>query len=35
LKSGAIHNYRWGTARKHALLALEQVGEQVGLGEEI
>ncbi len=30
LKSGAIHNYRWGGARKRAILALEQAGEQAG-----
>ena len=26
LKSGAIHNYRWGVERKHAILAIEQAG---------
>lgn len=31
LKSGAIHNYRWGVERKHAILAIEQAGEQAGL----
>ena len=30
LKSGAIHNYRWGVARKRAILAVEQAGEQAG-----
>ncbi len=28
LKSGAIHNYRWGWARKRAILALEQAGRE-------
>ena len=31
LKSGAIHNYRWGVERKHAILAIEQAGVQAGL----
>jgi AraC family transcriptional regulator of adaptative response/methylated-DNA-[protein]-cysteine methyltransferase len=26
LKSGAIHNYRWGVERKRAILAFEQAG---------
>ena len=30
LKSGVLHNYRWGVARKRAILALEQAGEQAG-----
>ena len=30
LKSGVLHNYRWGVARKRAILALEQAGEQTG-----
>ncbi len=30
LKSGAIHNYRWGTERKRAILALEQAAAETG-----
>ncbi len=30
LSSGVIHNYRWGVARKKALLAIEQAGGQAG-----
>ena len=30
LKSGVLHNYRWGVARKRAILAVEQAGEQAG-----
>ena len=31
LSSGVIHNYRWGTARKKAILAIEQAGcDQLG-----
>ncbi|NQV83060.1 MAG: methylated-DNA--[protein]-cysteine S-methyltransferase [Rhodospirillales bacterium] len=28
LKSGAIHNYRWGTGRKRAILAVEAAGRE-------
>jgi O6-methylguanine-DNA--protein-cysteine methyltransferase len=28
LSSGAVHNYRWGVARKKAILAMERAAAQ-------